>query len=129
MERALNIEDTEEAMDDSIDEIDDVAIAEVEEEEQASSFSEESPPSQVPVESERVDEKTDPVSLYLRDIGSTPLLTREREVQLGMQMEQGQEEYIDSVIASPFAVRRVLDLAEAIKRNETPLDRVLMVWR
>ena len=99
MERALNIEDTEEAMDDSIDEIDDVAIAEVEEEEQASSFSEESPPSQVPVESERVDEKTDPVSLYLRDIGSTPLLTREREVQLGIQMEQGQEEYIDSVVA------------------------------
>ena len=126
MERALNIEDTEDAMDDSIDEIDDVAVAEVEEEEQTSSFSEESPPSQVPVESERVDEKTDPVSLYLRDIGSTPLLTREREVQLGMQMEQGQEEYIDSVIASPFAVRRVLDLAEAIKRNETPLDRVLM---
>ena len=126
MERALNIEDTEDAMDESIDEIDDIAIGEVEEEEQAATFSEESPPSQVPVESERVDEKTDPVSLYLRDIGSTPLLTREREVQLGMQMEQGQEEYIDSIIASPFTVRQVLDLAEEIKRNETPLDRVLM---
>ena len=126
MERALNIEDTEDAMDDSIDELDDIAIGEVEEEEQPASFSEESPPSQVPVDSDRVDEKTDPVSLYLRDIGSTPLLTREREVQLGMQMEQGQEEYIDSVIASPFAVRQVLDLAEKIKSNETPLDRVLM---
>ncbi len=126
MERALNIEDTEDAMDDSIDEIDDVAIGEVEDEEQTASFSEESPPSQAPVESERADEKTDPVSLYLRDIGSTPLLTREREVQLGMQMEQGQAEYIDSVIASPFAFRRVLDLAEEIKGNETPLDRVLM---
>ena len=113
-------------MDDSIDELDDIAIGEVEEEEQPASFSEESPPSQVPVNSDRVDEKTDPVSLYLRDIGSTPLLTREREVQLGMQMEQGQEEYIDSVIASPFAVRQVLDLAEKIKSNETPLDRVLM---
>ena len=126
MERALNIEDTEDAMDDSIDELDDVAINEVEDEEQPASFSEESAPSQVPVDSDRVDEKTDPVSLYLRDIGSTPLLTREREVQLGMQMEQGQEEYIDSVIASPFTVRQVLDLAEEIKRNETPLDRVLM---
>ena len=122
----MNIEDTEDAMDESIDEIDDIAIGEVEEEEQTATFSEESPPSQVPVESERADEKTDPVSLYLRDIGSTPLLTREREVQLGMQMEQGQEEYIDSVIASPFTVRQVLDLAEKIKRNETPLDRVLM---
>ena len=126
MERALNIEDTEDAMDDSIDELDDVAINEVEDEEQPASFSEESAPSHVPVDSDRVDEKTDPVSLYLRDIGSTPLLTREREVQLGMQMEQGQEEYIDSVIASPFTVRQVLDLAEEIKRNETPLDRVLM---
>ena len=103
----MNIEDTEDAMDDSIDELDDIAnMGEVDEEEQAASFSEESPPSQVPADNDRVDEKTDPVSLYLRDIGSTPLLTREREVQLGMQMEQGQDEYLDSVIASPYAVRR-----------------------
>ena len=127
MERALNIEDTEEAMDDSIDELDDISIGEVEEEERSASFSEGSPQSPVPVDSDRVDEKTDPVSLYLRDIGSTPLLTREREVQLGMQMEQGQDEYIASVLASPYTVRRVLDLAERIKKNETGLDRVLML--
>ncbi len=127
MERALNIEDTEEAMDDSIDELDDISMGEVDEEERSASFSEESPQSHVPVDSDRVDEKTDPVSLYLRDIGSTPLLTREREVQLGMQMEQGQEEYIASVIASPYTVLRVLNLAERIKSNETALDRVLMV--
>ena len=127
MERALNIEDTEEAMDDSIDELDDISMGEVDEEERSASFSEESQQSHVPVDSDRVDEKTDPVSLYLRDIGSTPLLTREREVQLGMQMEQGQEEYIASVIASPYTVLRVLNLAERIKSNETALDRVLMV--
>lgn len=126
MERALNIEDTEDAMDESIDELDDIPISEVGDEGQSASLSEEPSPSQVPAESERVDEKTDPVSLYLRDIGSTPLLTREREVQLGMQMEQGQEEYIDSVIASPFTVRQVIDLAEAVKKNETPVDSVLM---
>ncbi len=126
MERALNIQDTEEAMDDSIDELDDIAIGEVEDEEQPASLSEESSSSQVPADDDRVDEKTDPVSLYLRDIGSTPLLTREREVQLGMQMEQGQAEYLDSVIASPFAVLRVLKLAEEIKSNAAPLDRVLM---
>ena len=127
MERALNIEDTEDAMDDSIDELDDISMGEVEEEERSASFSEESPQSPVPVDSDRVDEKTDPVSLYLRDIGSTPLLTREREVQLGMQMEQGQDEYIASVLASPYTVRRVLDLAERVKKNETGLDRVLML--
>ena len=126
MERALNIEDTEDAMEDSI-ELDDISIGEVEEEERTATFSEEAPQSQTPVDNDRVDEKTDPVSLYLRDIGSTPLLTREREVQLGMQMEQGQEEYIASVIASPYTVRRVLALAEEIKRNETRLERVLMV--
>ena len=115
-------------MDDSIDELDDIAMGEgaVEDEEQASPFSEESSQTPVPVDSDRMDEKTDPVSLYLRDIGSTPLLTREREVQLGKQMEQGQEEYIDSVLASPLALRRVLDLAEEIKKNETPLERVLV---
>ena len=127
MERALNIEDTEDAMDDSIDELDDISMGEVDDEERSSSFSEESPQSPVPVDSDRVDEKTDPVSLYLRDIGSTPLLTREREVQLGMQMEQGQEEYIASVIASPYTVLRVLELGEQVRNNETGLDRVLMV--
>ncbi len=126
MERALNIEDTEDAMDDSIGELDDIAIGEVEEEEQPATFPEESSPAQVPVDTERVDDKTDPVSLYLRDIGSTPLLTREREVQLGMQMEEGQDEYVASVIAAPYTVQRVLDLAEKIKADETPLNRVLM---
>ena len=126
MERALNIEDNEDAMDDSIDELDDIAIGEVDEEEQPANFSEESSPAQVPADNDRVDDKTDPVSLYLRDIGSTPLLTREREVQLGMQMEEGQEEYIASVIAAPYTVRRVLALAEEVKRNEIPLSRVLV---
>ena len=125
IERPLNIEDTEDAMDDSIDERDDVAIGGVEDREQVANSSEESSASQAPVDNDRVDDKTDPISLYLRDIGSTPLLTRECEVQLGMQMEEGREECIASVIAAPCTVRRVLDLAKEVKRNETTLNRVL----
>src|SRR5262245_8645604 len=49
----------------------------------------------------------DPVRLYLREIGRIPLLTAEREVILGRQMEQGQERVRRALMAVP-PVRRGL---------------------
>lgn len=60
---------------DPIDERDDIAAGEVREE-QAAGSSEESSPSQAPVDNDRADDRTDPIALYLRGVGSTQLLTR-----------------------------------------------------
>jgi len=125
MERAAKVEETEETMEDSMDQLDNVPMEEIDDEAEIVSFTDESSAESATVEGERLDEKTDPVSLYLRDIGSTPLLTREREVQLGMQMEEGQEEYINSVISSPIALQRVLELGESVKKNITVLSEVM----
>lgn len=112
-------------MEDSMDQLDNIPMEEIDEETEIVSFTDESAQEQTTTEAERLDEKTDPVSLYLRDIGSTPLLTREREVQLGMQMEEGQQEYVNCVISSPIALQRVLALGESIKKDPTILGEVL----
>lgn len=125
MERAAKVDETGDTMDDSIEQFDSISMDDMDEDSEISSYSDESSQEQNAVETERLDEKTDPVSLYLRDIGSTPLLTREREVQLGMQMEEGQQEYISSVISSPVALRRVLELGEAIRKDAAVLSEVL----
>ncbi|MFQ5539891.1 MAG: sigma-70 family RNA polymerase sigma factor, partial [Candidatus Binatia bacterium] len=78
------------------------------------------------LDTEGIEESTDPIALYLRDIGSIPLLTRELEVQLGKQMEEGQEEFLETVYSFSLASRIVLDLAKKIKRNEMRLRDVLM---
>ena len=74
----------------------------------------------------QVEKTTDPVVLYLRDIGTIPLLTRELEVELGKQMEEGQEDFIERVHSFPIALRFVLELAEKIKSNELNVRNVLM---
>lgn len=47
---------------------------------------------------------TDPVALYLRDIGKVSLLRKEQEVALGIQMEEGQKQFIETVLSSPIAM-------------------------
>jgi RNA polymerase primary sigma factor len=54
----------------------------------------------------------DPVRLYLREIGRIPLLTAEREVVLGRQMEQGQERVRRAIMAVPLVRRELVALSK-----------------
>ena len=68
----------------------------------------------------------DPISLYLREIGSVPLLTREGEVQLSKEKEQGEAQVIEAVLSSSVALRYVLELAEKVERAELSVRDVLL---
>jgi len=68
----------------------------------------------------------DPVALYLRDIGTVSLLKKEQEVALGMQMEEGQKQFMEAVLSSPIAVGFTLELGNRVKRNELSPKDVLM---
>jgi RNA polymerase primary sigma factor len=56
----------------------------------------------------------DPVSIYLKEIGSFPLLTREGEVEIAKRIENGQREVLSVVLNCPIAVREVINLGGAL---------------
>ncbi len=57
---------------------------------------------------------TDPVRLYLRDMGSVMLLTREGELALARKIERGQKEMIHALAKTRFVLDEILDLEERI---------------
>lgn len=77
------------------------------------------------IEKEDIEESSDPVALYLRDIGSVPLLTREGEVELAKEKEQGEAQVLATVLSSPIALRCVLELAERVKKAEVSVRDIL----
>jgi RNA polymerase primary sigma factor len=63
-------------------------------------------------------EKTnDPVRMYLREMGTVPLLTREGEVEIAKRIERGQLRVLKAVSRSPIVIREILALGEDLKRG------------
>ncbi len=75
---------------------------------------------------EETHKSTDPVALYLRDIGTVSLLRKEQEVALGIQMEEGQKQFIETVLSFPIAMGFTLELGNKVMRNELSPKDVLM---
>ena len=69
---------------------------------------------------------TDPVKMYLREMGMVCLLTREGEVQIAKRIEQGEQEVIDAIIDTPIGIREILDLREKIAQEKLRVRDVLM---
>jgi RNA polymerase primary sigma factor len=67
---------------------------------------------------------TDPVKLYLKRMGSVPLLTREGEVEIAKEIEEGEREIITSALNSTHALREIIKLKEKIEGSENPNDLV-----
>jgi RNA polymerase primary sigma factor len=59
----------------------------------------------------------DPVSLYLREMGSLPLLSRENEVEIAKRIEASQEEILKAVFSCPMAVREILRIGEELRQG------------
>ncbi|MBI4240506.1 MAG: sigma-70 family RNA polymerase sigma factor [Candidatus Rokubacteria bacterium] len=69
----------------------------------------------------------DPVRLYLREIGKVPLLTAAQEVEIGRRIETGQAELRGSLASIPLAVRTLLNLADRVRKQEVPLDDLILL--
>jgi RNA polymerase primary sigma factor len=65
--------------------------------------------------------KTDPVRVYLREMGSFPLLTREGEVEIAKRIESGQQEVLSVVLNSPIAIGEILDLGSTLREGRTEI--------
>ena len=68
----------------------------------------------------------DPVRMYLREMGTISLLTREGEVTIAKKIEAGQHEVIASVANCSIALKEIMQLGEQIKRGEISLFDVVL---
>jgi len=67
---------------------------------------------------------TDPVRMYLREMGSVSLLTREGEVEIAKRIESGKREALGIVLNCPIAVKEIINLGNAIKADKVEIREV-----
>jgi len=67
---------------------------------------------------------TDPVRMYLREMGSVSLLTREGEVEIAKKIESGKREVLSVVLNCPMAVKEIINLGNAIKAGKIEIREV-----
>jgi RNA polymerase primary sigma factor len=68
---------------------------------------------------------TDPVRMYMREMGSVELLTREGEIEIAKRIEEGLKQMIHAISALPTTIGEILDLSERVKREEMRIDELV----
>jgi len=61
---------------------------------------------------EAIGKTDDPVRMYLREMGTIPLLTREGEVEIAKRIEEGQNEVIQAIVSNLLSTHEMLALSE-----------------
>jgi RNA polymerase primary sigma factor len=67
----------------------------------------------------------DPITAYLREIGSVALLSKDREVELAKEIEAGNKHVFEAIFNTPVALRRVLELGQALAEGDLELRQIV----
>src|SRR4029079_419086 len=73
-----------------------------------------------------LDRTNDTVRMYLREMGTVPLLTREGEVAIAKRIEQGKLAVIKSISRTPKITAEVIELGEQLKRGERTVRELVV---
>jgi len=68
---------------------------------------------------------TDPVRMYMREMGSVELLTREGEIEIAKRIEDGLKHMIQAISACPTTIAEIIDLAGKVARDEMRIDELV----
>lgn len=68
---------------------------------------------------------TDPVRMYLREMGSVPLLDRDGEVVIAKKIEMGEQDVLYALVEVPVAVEELVNVGEDLKQNRIKLKDVV----
>lgn len=68
---------------------------------------------------------TDPVRMYMREMGTVELLTREGEIRIAKRIEEGQGQMVTAISMFPVCVEKVLSLYAKVEKNELRLCDVI----
>src|SRR6184192_3431975 len=72
-----------------------------------------------------LDKTNDPVRMYLREMGTVPLLTREGEVEIAKRIERGQLRVLKAISRSPIVIIELLALGEDLKKSVRSIKEVV----
>src|SRR5438105_12497949 len=73
-----------------------------------------------------LDKTNDPVRMYLREMGTVPLLTREGEVEIARRIERGKLAVIKSISRTPIITKRVITLGDQLHSGERTIRELVI---
>ncbi len=72
-----------------------------------------------------LDKTNDPVRMYLREMGTVPLLTREGEVEIAKRIERGKLAVIKSISRTPAVARAIIQMGDQLKSGERTIRELV----
>jgi len=72
-----------------------------------------------------LDKTNDPVRMYLREMGTVPLLTREGEVEIAKRIERGKLAVIKSISRTPTVARAIIQMGDHLKADERSIRELV----
>ncbi|MDX9884326.1 RNA polymerase sigma factor RpoD [Thauera sp.] len=68
---------------------------------------------------------TDPVRMYMREMGTVELLTREGEIEIAKRIEDGLKHMVQAISACPTTIAEMLDIVDRVARDEAKIDELV----
>ncbi|MEW6373904.1 MAG: RNA polymerase sigma factor RpoD [Pseudomonadota bacterium] len=68
---------------------------------------------------------TDPVRMYMREMGAVSLLTREGEIEIAKRIEEGLKDMVQAISACPITISEIIALSHKIASDELKIDEVV----
>jgi RNA polymerase primary sigma factor len=68
---------------------------------------------------------TDPVRMYMREMGSVELLTREGEIEIAKRIEDGLKDMIQAISACPVTIAEIIATSDRIRADEIKIDEIV----
>ena len=65
---------------------------------------------------------TDPVRMYMREMGTVDLLTRESEIEIARRIEDGLKHMVQAIAACPTTIAQLLAMVEQVEKDEISVD-------
>jgi RNA polymerase primary sigma factor len=72
-----------------------------------------------------LDKSIDPVRTYLREMGTVPLLTREREVAIAKRMERGHLRVLKAISRAPVVLQEIISVGRQLRDGTQPIKKIV----
>ncbi|MFA4910464.1 MAG: RNA polymerase sigma factor RpoD [Desulfobacteria bacterium] len=80
---------------------------------------------EIDTEEESYSKGNDPVRMYLSEMGSVSLLTRDEEVKIAKRIEEGERDVLEAALDSPITIRETILLAEKLRKEKINVKEII----